>query len=142
MTDTQNVSPRIASRASATVLAASLLFFLANVLPQVNRQDDASLVGRIPAVVLLVAIPGGLAASLLWWAWRGWAVSPEPRWIIAIRWGMAGAAAWAFLGTLGIVAWYSLVVQSDAGLLPIVAFLSSPVGFVIGAVAGVVRRRS
>jgi hypothetical protein len=133
---------RVISRGSAAVLAASLLFFLANGVPQVLRQDDASLVGRIPAMVFLIAVPGGLAASLLWWAWRGWAIDPEPRWIVAIRWGMAGATMWAFLGTLGILAWFSLIVRGDAGLMPIVAFMSSPVGFVIGAVAGVVRRRS
>lgn len=142
MTDSQRDSPRTVPRAMAVVLAASLLFFLANVLPQVGGQDDASLVGRIPAMVLLVAIPGGLAASLLWWAWRGWAIEPEPWWIIAIRWGMAGAAVWAFVGTLGIVAWFQIVLHTDAGLMPTFAFLSSPLGFVIGAVAAELRRRS
>lgn len=129
------------ARALAVAFAASLLFFVVNVLGQVRTQDDASLVGRVPAMILVIAIPGGLAASLLWWAWRGWQLSPEPRWIVAIRWGMVGSSLWTVCGVFGVLAWFSLVEHRDAGLMPIMAFLTAPVGFVIGAIAGVVRGR-
>jgi hypothetical protein len=139
-TDAAPSSPRYGARAIAALFALGLLSVATGGFQEVSRQDNASLVGRGPAFVLVCGIPAALALSLLWWAWRGWALSPEPRWIVAIRWGMAGAVLWSVSGTAAIVGWFSLILHRDAGLLPIVAFLSAPIGFVIGAVWGVRRR--
>ena len=133
-------SPRYVARTIAVLFALSMLSVAVSGFREIMRQDSASLVGRGPGFVLIVGIPGALALSLLWWAWRGWAISPEPRWIVAIRWGMAGAVLWSVAGTALIVCWFSLIMRQDAGLAPIFGVFSAPIGFVIGAVIGVRRR--
>ncbi len=101
-------SPRYGARALAALFALSLLSLATSGFQEVTRQDNASLVGRGPAFVLICGIPGALA--------------------------------WSMIGTAAIVGWFSLIVHRDAGLLPIVAAFSAPIGFVIGAVVGVRRR--
>ncbi|MCE2902753.1 MAG: hypothetical protein ACK6DP_18030 [Gemmatimonas sp.] len=125
-------SPLVA-RVVAAVLAMSLGSFVISGLGQPVEV-------RSPAGVLLVAVvPGAIAAVLAWYAVVGWTRHPEPAWLRAVRWGSIGGFLWSFLGVAGILAWAAVVAKHDAGLIPMLAVLASPIGFAIGAAIGATR---
>jgi hypothetical protein len=128
---------RTGRRIVAAFLGTSLLSLALNGIGQMNAGgESASVLESIPPLLVVVVTPTLLAAALLWYAVAGWKRSPEPRWMRAIRWGSIGGVVWATVGTIGLALYYYAVQGRDAGLTPILAFLSSPIGFAIGAIAG------
>jgi hypothetical protein len=133
---------RTLRRLVAAFLGTSLLSLAMNGVGQMTSggSTSASFIEAVLPFVTVILIPVALGAALLWYAVTGWARTPEPRWMRAIRWGSIGATVWALLGGIGVALWYAAVEGRDAGLAPMLAFLSSPIGFVIGAVASLVTR--
>lgn len=125
---------RLGARALAAFTALLLLSFASNGPAAVLEGIREARADTIVALSLATLIALGCALTLGWFAWRGWA-RPEARWQRAVRFGGVGGFLWAMLGTLCIIAWFAIVEQRDAGLAPIIAWLSSPLGFAIGALA-------
>lgn len=93
----------------------------------------------LPGILVLVLLPLALGLGLAWWTISGWARNPEPRWSRAMRWGTAGGFLWIVAGVVLVIAWYGVVEGRDAGLAPMFAFFTAPIGFVIGGLLGVRR---
>jgi len=139
-----NAGRRIGERAFSAFAALSLASFSVTGVSQLflGNAANKSVTDVLIPVIVLAVFPIFLAIALLWWAWRGWALSPEPRWAVALRWGTAAGVLWNIVGVALISAWVVLVQKrTDPGLMPIYAFFTAPIGFVIGAVVGATRRR-
>jgi hypothetical protein len=131
------------SRAFALFGALGLFSFASAGMKQLPI-DSATLgegvLGTVFATALMVLAPIAVALALIWWAWRGWQLHPQPRWITAVRWGFAGGLIWAIAGTIGYAAWLSWVQRTEVGnLVGLIPALTAPIGFVIGAVIGWLR---
>jgi hypothetical protein len=92
------------------------------------------------AALALIIVPAALAVVFAWWAWQGWALTPQPKWVVAARWGVFGGMMWAVSVTLFLAAWQVWVRGLEPGnLVGLPGFLTAPAGFVLGAVAGWVK---
>ncbi len=129
---------RMVARAFAALMAAGTLSFAGSAVRQPLPEEFP---GRIAASALLVAAPAVVGVTLAWWAWRGWAADPQPRWATAVRWGTAGGVLWMVVGTL-ITRLVWKAAYGDAGnLTGLIAGLTAPIGFLIGFGMGWSRRR-
>lgn len=138
---TEAPSGRLSARALTAILGLGLLSFALGALrqfPDFVAQDG--LAGALFTTSLVGGIPLAVGAVLLWWTVRGWQIEPEPVWTRALRYGAAGLFVWGLIGTIGIVSYYSAMQGRDAGVAPVMAWLSAPVGFVIGAATALFRR--
>lgn len=129
------------ARAVSAVLGLALLFFGSTAVrqfPDFAAQDGTA--GALGTSLVVGGIPTAIGAVLVWWAVRGWQRHPEPTWTRALRYGAAGLFLWGLIGTVAIVGYYGAVQGRDAGVAPVIAWLSAPVGFLLGAAVAVVRR--
>ena len=93
-------------------------------------------IGAGALLILFVA----LGAWQAWLAWRGWTRSHESRSARLLRLAAAGFLLWGLLGSALIVGFIALFAGRDAGVAPVLAWLSAPIGALLGAV--VARRGS
>lgn len=129
---------RLVVRSITALMAMSVLTFAWSSVGQAWPDEFP---GRIAALALLVAAPLLVGITLAWWAWRGWAADPQPRWATAVRWGTAGGVLWMVVGTLltGLV--WKVAYGETGNLVGLLAGLTAPIGFLIGFGMGWARRR-
>lgn len=134
---------RLITRILTGLASFSLVSGAAGMLQQIFLQPNppVDILEALPGLVLLVLLPLALGLALGWWALRGWARVPEPRWSRVMRWGTAGGFLWIVVGVALIIAWFGIAEGRDAGLAPMFAFFTSPIGFVIGGTLGARRSR-
>jgi len=132
---------RVISRVFTGLASFSLVSGAVGMVPQlfVGPNPPTDILEALPSVVLLVLLPLALGLALGWWTLIGWARVPESRWSRALRWGTAGGFLWIVASVVLIIAWYGVVEGRDAGLAPMFAFFTAPIGFVIGGLLGVRR---
>ena len=120
---------------AALALASFTLSFADAVFTPGAQSSESLLAG-----IALILVPATLSAIFAWWAWRGWALEPQPKWVVAARWGVFGGMMWAVTFTLVLAAWQVWVRGLEVGnLVGLPGFLTAPAGFVLGAIAGWVR---
>lgn len=129
---------RVIIRVLTGLASFSLLSGAVGMLQQifVGPNPPTGILEALPGVALLVLVPLTLGLALGWWTVVGWARVPEPTWSRALRWGTAGGFLWIVAGVVLVIAWYGVVEGRDAGLAPMFAYFSAPIGFVIGAILG------
>jgi hypothetical protein len=141
MTDTVTMpapptSRRLPARAAALVGSLILLRFGLTSWASLQLRVE-ELPSDILTFVVLFLAPVVCGEALAWWAWKGWSIPVQPRWMTAIRWGVAGGFLWTVAGTLLFIAYMRSVQGRDAGNLAFLpASLTAFVGFLIGFVVG------
>jgi hypothetical protein len=132
---------RPVARTLAAIAALVLLAWTYNVGGQWEFRVE-ELLSDIVTLVGMLLVPLALAAVLGWWTWSGYALTPQPRWIKVLGWGVGVSFAWAFGGTLLLILWTTQVQGREAyNLIFLPAFLTVPLGFLVGVVVGLLRTR-
>jgi hypothetical protein len=131
---------RLPSRGFALWGGAMMAFFAVTAIGQLPVESATTGEGIFASLVAgaaMVVIPICVGGLLIWWAFRGWRLDPQPRWMTAMRGGLAGGVLWAIGGTLGYAAWLTWVEGVAVGnLVGLIPSMTAPVGFILGAIAG------
>lgn len=128
------VSSRPLERFVAALVALLSVSFAVSCLTLFRRALADGRYGAGIAAVAFMILFAGVAIWQGWYAWRGWMRSGEGRVSRAVRWGAAGFVLWGLLGSLLTVAFTAIALSRDAGLLPMFAWFSAPLGAIIGVV--------
>lgn len=140
MTIIAHTRSRLGARVLAVLVALLAISFAqtsAMALDSAWRHGETSaVIGAAVAFVICCV----LAVSEGWYAWRGWARATESRVPRFVRWSCAGMVLWGLSGTAVIVAVTAIFSAHDAGMLPVLAWLSAPLGAILGAVLAGRRR--
>ncbi len=134
------MSSHLVERAVAALVAMLSVSFADSCLTLLRRALADGRYGVVGASVALMCLFAGIALWQGWYAWRGWTRPDEGRLSRVVRWGVAGFVLWGLLGSLLTVALVAITMSRDAGLLPMFAWLSAPIGAIIGAVRALRRR--
>lgn len=128
------VSSRPLERFVAALVALLSVSFAVTCLTLLRRALADGRYGVLVASVACMILFAGVAMWQGWYAWRGWMRPGEGRLSRAVRWAAAGFVLWGLLGSLLTVAFTAIALSRDAGLLPMFAWFSAPVGATIGVV--------